>query len=229
MSAAPRIVHEAGRSPQTRKTHSGISLQGGLYLADGQLCFCGGAVYPVARYDLNTGQCDTPGEDRIVSHAHTTFCAYYPEYGQFVSLNHVLADGRFLNYAADYNHSGAVHSTLALFGARPAGAPALGADWRIVPRRAEPEPKPAVLWEHKRGSKYNSLIVGPGTLLAAGQRPTSGGLGCFLAAVNVEDGSELWREKLPAPAVKAGAAIDHQARIFVSLQDGRLLAWRPAR
>jgi len=219
--------HNADSGKLSQRTASGISLQGGLYLADGHLCFSGGSVYPIARYDLRTGQCVTPAEDRVVSHAQTAFFAYYPEYGQYMSLNHTLADGRCLSYAADY--SGAMHTTLALFAALPPGAAKLGPDWRIVPWGGGPKTKPAVLWEHRPGPRYNSFIVGSSALLAASQGPSKGQPGSFLAAVNVEDGSELWREELPAPAVKGGASMDHQARIFVSLQDGRLLGWRPKR
>jgi outer membrane protein assembly factor BamB len=85
-----------------------------------------------------------------------------------------------------------------------------------------------VLWEHKRGAKYNSFIVGPGTLLAAGQARSADGPSSFLVAVKTEDGAELWREELPAPVVRGGTAIDRQGRIFASLQDGRLLSWRAA-
>jgi outer membrane protein assembly factor BamB len=222
-----RKWHNGSSGQLSRTTHSGISLQGGLYVADGHLCFAGGSVYPVARFDLKTGQCATPAEDRVASHAQTAFGAYYPEYGQYASLNHILADGKCLNYAADY--SGAVHSTLALFAALPSGAPRLGPNWRVLPRRGEPPVKPAVLWEHKPGPKYNSFIVGLDAFLAAGQSVSNGQSKCFLAAVNIGDGSDLWREDLPAPAVKAGAAIDHQGRVFLSLQDGRLLCWQPVR
>jgi hypothetical protein len=47
----------------------------------------------------------------------------------------------------------------------------------------------------------------------------------FLAAVSIEDGSQLWRKELPAAVVRAGSAVDHRARIFVSLEDGRVLCF----
>ena len=209
------------------KTHSGISLQGDLYLADGQLCFAGGNVHPTARYDLQTGQCLNPAEDNVTAHAATAFYAYYPDYGQYVSLNHALSDGRCLSYAADYtDYRGAAHSTLALFGPLPVDTAPLPPNWRVLPRRAEPKTKPPVLWEHKPGSQYHSFIITPDSLLTAGQLPSENKPNGFLSAVNIADGSELWREELPAPAVKAGAAIDRQGRIFVTLQDGRVLSWR---
>jgi outer membrane protein assembly factor BamB len=221
------IWHNGTSGTLSRTTGSGISLQGGLYLADGQLCFPGGSVYPIARYELKTGQCVTPAEDRVVSHAKTAFAAFYPEYGQYMSLLHTLADGRCLSYAADY--SGSKHTTLALFATLPHGVAGLPPDWRLAPKVGVPKTKPATVWEHKPGTRYNSFIVGLGTLLAAGQGLSAGQSNSFLAAVNIEDGSELWRHELPAPAVKGGAAIDHQGRVFVALQDGRLLSWKPSR
>ncbi len=123
------------------------------------------------------------------------------------------------------DHSGALHSTLALCGPRPPGAKKLPPDWRILPRRGTAEPKREILWEHKTGAKYNGFVVAPGTILAAGQTPSRGSANPFLAAVSIDDGSELWREALPAAVVKGGTAMDHKARIFVSLEDGRILCF----
>ena len=51
----------------------------------------------------------------------------------------------------------------------------------------------------------------------------------FLAAINVKDGSDAWLQKLPAEAVKGGAALDHRGRIYVSLENGQLLCYVPAK
>jgi hypothetical protein len=45
----------------------------------------------------------------------------------------------------------------------------------------------------------------------------------------LEDGSDLWYEKLPAAVVKGGTAVDHAGRIFAALDDGRVLCLGPAR
>jgi len=73
--------------------------------------------------------------------------------------------------------------------------------------------------------KYNGFIVAPDTLLTAGQAAVEGEVGPFPAAVNIKDGSEVWRERLPAAVVKGGAAVDRDARILVSLEDGRVLCF----
>ncbi|OHB85143.1 MAG: hypothetical protein A2V98_25555 [Planctomycetes bacterium RBG_16_64_12] len=180
----------------------------------------------MASYDLETGRCTSTPNDRVGSDYRTAFYPYYPEYGQYVSLSHALADGRSLDYAADY--SGTVHATLALFGPLPPGSPRLAPDWRISPPQEEPKAKPAVLWEDKSRAKFNSFVVSPDVLLTAGQTASQDVAGSFLAAVDIESGSPIWREELPAPVVKGGTALDHKARIFVSLEDGRVLSLAPA-
>ena len=80
-------------------------------------------------------------------------------------------------------------------------------------------------WHLPPARKFNAFIVAPNALLAAGQE----GSQAFLAAVNLQDGSYLWQEKLPAPAVKGGLACDHQARVLISLSDGRTLCYGPVR
>jgi outer membrane protein assembly factor BamB len=207
----------------SEKTKSGVSLQGSLYLDRGQLCFSGGNAYPTARYDLETGRCVVPAHDQVGSGFRTAFYPYYPRHARFMSLHHALADGRLLDYAADY--SGSLHSTLALFGPMPAGAAPLGPDWRILPRRGEPKARPPTLWEHKSPERFTGFVVGPETLLAAGEIASGPAPGTFLAALNIEDGAPRWREQLAAPVVKGGIAVDHEARVFVSLEDGRVLCF----
>lgn len=202
---------------------NGVSLQGELFLRGGQLCFAGGNACDLASYDLRTGKCTSTITDRVGSSYRTVFYPYYPEFGQYVSLNHTFADGKTLNFAVDY--SGAVHSTLALFEPLPSNIAKLGPNWRILPRRGQPAIKAPTVWEHKQRTKYNGFIVAPDQLLAAGQTDVAGQTKSFLSAVNVEDGSEVWRRELPAPVVKGGAAIDHKARIIVSLQDGPILCF----
>jgi outer membrane protein assembly factor BamB len=50
----------------------------------------------------------------------------------------------------------------------------------------------------------------------------------FLAAINIKDGTDVWKQEIPAEAVKGGTAIDHRGRIFVSLEDGRVMCFAPA-
>lgn len=207
-------------SPQTG---SGISVQGDLFVRDGHLCFPGGNVHLLARYSLTDGRCATVPAERIASSCRTAFYAYYPEYGQYVPLSHTLCDGRTLDYAVDY--TGAVHTPLALFAPQPPGAEKLAPNWRIPARRGPTIKVPPLVWQRKSAEKFNSFVVGPNVLLAAGQSASDGARDCFLAAIRIADGVRLWREPLPASAVRGGTAVDRRGRIFVSLSDGRLLCF----
>jgi len=228
-------------SPQVK---NGISLQGELSLRDGALCFPGGSVYQTARYDLETGKCLNEPTHEIRSQYATAFYPYYSEYGQFASLRHTLPDGRILSYDALYE--GSRHTTLAMLKPRRPGAPELPPRWRTdvakggrrpgavdAPRGAPPRTDVAqaggspgdVLWECKLPRKFNSFIVAPDALLAAGQAADE----FFLTAIDLENGADIWQQKLPAAVVKGGTAVNHQRRIFASLEDGRLLCLGPAR
>jgi hypothetical protein len=79
-----------------------------------------------------------------------------------------------------------------------------------------------------RGRRFNGFIVGPDSLLTAGSHGTKTTVERFVAAVNLADGSDLWYEELPACVVKGGAAVDHAERIFVALDDGRVICLGPA-
>ncbi|UCE50246.1 MAG: PQQ-binding-like beta-propeller repeat protein, partial [Phycisphaerales bacterium] len=207
----------------SQETGSGIGLQGSLYIGKGQLCFAGGNAYQLASYDLETGECTSRPNDRFSSTFRTAFYPYYPEHGQYVSLDHTLANGKTLNYTVDY--SGTRHSTLALFESLSPGTEELPPNWRFVPRAKEAKTKPSIIWESGSAARYNSFVVAPSTLLAGSQTSSANRTSYSLAAVSVEDGSQLWRKELPAAVVKAGTAVDHKARIFVSLEDGRVLCF----
>lgn len=209
------------------KVKSGVSLQGSLLLRGDQLCFAGGNVCALACFDLKTGVCTSRVPERVGSSFRTAFYPYYPEFGQFVSLDHSLADGRSLNYAADY--SGTLHSTLALMAPSPVGAAKTRPDWRILPQRIRSKTGPTILWEHKSRLRFNSFIVAPHILLAASQTASDGPADAFLTAVNIEDGAEIWRKELPSAVVKGGTAVDHRARIIVTLQDGRAVCLAAAK
>ncbi|MBM3888006.1 MAG: hypothetical protein FJ388_02645, partial [Verrucomicrobia bacterium] len=210
-------------SPQTG---SGISLQGELYIERGELRFHGGNTCESAAYDLATGRCTSAPSDRVAAAFRTAFYAYYPERGGYVSLNHALADGKTLSYQADY--SGSTHSTLALFEPLPPDAQKQPPDWRIPLGKNALPPKLPTTWEHRRGPRYNSFIIAPGVLLAAGQAASGGTTEAFIAALRIEDGSDIWRCQLPAGVVKGGTAVDHQARIFASLEDGQVFCFAGA-
>ncbi len=201
----------------------GVSLQGNLYLAEGELRFLGGGKYETARYDLKTGRCLNPPNHAVASEFRTAFSPYYPEYGRYMSLSHVLPDGKGLVYEASYD--GSQHSALALLAPvapaalRPAKPEAKSP---LAPRAA---PKRSIVWAGKPGRRFNALIVAPAALLGAGHSRTGAEESPFLAAIDIASGSDLWHEALPAAAVRGGAAVDHQGRIVVTLENGQVLAF----
>lgn len=204
------------------KVNSGVSMQGDLFLEDGKLCFLGGGVYETARFDLDSGKClNTPKEDPR-SQFRTAFYPYYPEYGNYLSLDHSLPDGRSLVFDASYE--GNRFTSLALLSPLSAGVPKIGKDAaRWATRRGWSE-KRKVIWQDKQGRRFASFVISPELLLATGDVGEENKTP-FLVAIQVKDGTTAWSESLPAKPIKGGAAIDHQGRIFVTLENGQALCY----
>jgi len=210
----------------SEQVNSGVSLQGDLYLCDGELQFMGGGVCETARYDLETGRCLNEPYHGVNAQFHTAFYPYYPAYGQYPPLDHTFPDGKSLVY--DVTYEGSQQPPLALLAPLPEGTPKIekrASRW--PPQRRQPTAK--ALWQDKSGRRFNSFIVSPGVLLAAGQTGTGDAQTSLLAAINTEDGSDLWSERLPAAVVKGGTALDHEGRIVVSLENGQVVCFAPAK
>ena len=204
------------------KVNSGVSMQGDLFLDDGKLCFLGGGVYETAQFNLEDGQClNVPKEDPR-SQFRTAFYPYYPEYGNYLSLDHNLADGRSLVFDASYE--GNRFTPLALLSPLPEGAQKIRKDAARWSNRRGWSEKRKAIWQEKQGRRFASFVVSPYLLVAAGdlgvETKTS-----FLAAIDVANGNIAWSESLPAQAIKGGTSIDHQGRIFVTLENGQTLCY----
>jgi len=207
----------------SEKLDCGVSLQGPLSLIDGQLRFLGGTKYETARYDLKTGKCLNEPEDRLITPFRTAFYPYYPEYGRYTWLDYHLADGKELVYDASYD--GSTHSPLALLTPLPPGAqraPKRESRWPLL-RQGGPGPR--ALWAERSGHRFNSFVVAPNALLAAGHSGSGASEEPFLAAIDIASGADIWRQALPAAAVKAGTAVDRQGRIVVALENGQIVAF----
>lgn len=204
-------------------TDSGVSLQGELFLRDGELRFLGGGAYEFARYDINSGKCLNQPYDQPNSRFHTAFYAYYPEYGKYITLEHTLSDGRELVYDASYE--GSRHSDLSLMEPLPEGAPKaykVASRW-INQRRGAPKRKR--VWTVPAGPRYNAFVVGPNRLLAAGHTGPDDKATSALAAINLETGKIDWSERLPDAVVKSGLAVDSAGRMFVTLTGGKVVCY----
>lgn len=207
------IWHNDNSGTISQKVRSGISLQGSLSIQGDELTFCGGTVYPIARYDLRTGQCLNQPSNEIQSRRPNAFSAYYPQYGQFKSLSHRLADGSVLSYQA--SPQGDRHTRLALL--RPKSAPKPDSDGTTV-RRAAPQQTAA--WQAGSGRRFNAFVISPNVLLAASQ--DASGEHPALVTIDIGTGRQIWQEQLAARAVKGGLAVNHHEQIFVSLSGGQL-------
>ena len=218
--------HNDSSGQVSDRTKSGISLQGELVLDQGELRFPGGTVYQTARYDMKTGRCLNEPLPSVASQTATAFYPYYPQYGQHLSLSHKLPDGSRLSY--DVLYEGSRQSTLARLPAPKPGEPEVQPGTRMNARKTA-EPSRAPIWECKPEQKYNSFVVAPNALVVAGYTGLEAQSTSFVAALDINDGKELWRENVPAAIVKGGLAADHAGRIFVSLLDGQVLCLGAAR
>jgi outer membrane protein assembly factor BamB len=83
---------------------------------------------------------------------------------------------------------------------------------------------PLQVWQDKHDRRFTSFVVASDQLLAAGHSANAAEQP-FLAAINVQDGTDAWIEKLPALAVRGGVAIDAQSRIYIATENGQLLCF----
>lgn len=216
------------------QVNSGVSLQGELYMQDGELRFLGGGVYQTARFDTDGGECLNEPIQGLNSRFRTAFYPYYPEYAEYASLNHNLPNGNTLTYVASYE--GSRHTPLALLKPLSAAKPKpIGRSDRVAdgpsdraPGAARRPQRPTV-WK-KSGERYNGFVVSPDFLIAAGQKGavTDGDKSSFVCAIGINSGEEVWRHPLPGAVVKSGAAVDHDGRLYLALRDGQILCFGAA-
>ena len=207
------------------RANSGISIQGNLKIIKGELQFLGGGVYEIARYNLKTLKCLNTPHQRANSRYRTAFYPYYPGYGKYVSLSYQCADGCKLNHDASYE--GNAFSNLALERPLPPGAKKLKKDAAndfLRSRRRRGKLPPKHIWRDGGNRRFTGFAVTKDRLLAAGHTGTDQKT-AFLSVINIKDGKDVWRKPLPALPVKGGMAVDHQGRIYVSLENGQLLCF----
>lgn len=196
------------------RVKNGVSVNGHLWLDGQTLCFPGGNVYPVARFDVETGKCLNRPAGGIRSSRRVIF---YPR-----NVSEPLSGGRFATAAGTIN---LFRNRLSLY---PPGTrlPAPRAGRRPAVRAS----KPAV-WTKAPFASYLGVLATPEAVLVAGLRiDDRGKRAAALTALRLKDGSVLWTKPLPAEPVTWPFAIDAEGRIFVSLRDGRVVCFaRPKR
>jgi len=204
------------------EVNNGISLQGELTIVDNELQFLAGGVYETARYDLQSLECLNQPRVQVSSQFRTAFYPYYPEYGKYLSLNYTCRDGCELNHDASYE--GNKFTNLTLLEPLPAGEtrPRQEAARWILRRGGTP---PKAVWQDPASRRFTSFIVSGDRLLATGHTEAAPDQP-FVVAMRVKDGSDIWLQELPSLPVKGGTAIDHQGRVYVTLENGQLLCFR---
>ncbi len=206
----------------SKEVNGGISLQGELFIEEGELRFLGGGVYEVARYDLKTLRCLNEPKAQVTSQYHTAFYPYYPNYGKYLSIDHTCADGSTLTLDASYE--GARFSNLTLEKPLPEGQSKVQKEmsrWYSFRNRKRLEN----IWEDKSNRRITSFAVDGTTLLAAGHAEATPKEG-FLASVRIKDGKDNWQLALPSVPVKGGTAMDHRGRIYATLENGQLVCFQ---
>ena len=214
--------HNDASGSINEKVNSGVSMQGSMFLQDGKLCFLGGGVQEVAQFNLDDGKCLNTPLENVSSGFRTAFYPYYPEYGNYVSLDYLLPDGRSLIFDASYE--GNRFNWLSLLEPLTGGAKKISKDRaRWNQRRGFAEQR-KVLWSDKQARRFASFIAGKKNLIAAGDVGNEKKIP-FLASINIESGKNNWVHQLPAQPIKGGTAIDNQDRILVSLIDGQVICF----
>jgi len=212
--------HNDASGSINEKVNSGVSMQGSLFMQNGNLCFLGGGVQEVAQFNPEDGKCLNTPLENVSSGFRTAFYPYYPEYGNYISLEHKTVDGSELVFDASYegNKFNYLHALAPL----PSNVPKIAkerARWNA--RRGGPQRK--VLWRDAQSRRFAGFIVGKGRLLGVGDSGTN--REPFVAIIDLKTGKDIWTEKLPAKPIKGGAAIDKSGRILVSLTDGRVVCF----
>ena len=212
--------HNDASGAINEKVNSGVSMQGSMFLQNGKLCFLGGGVQEVAQFDLDDGKCLNTPLENVSAGFRTAFYPYYPEYGNYVSLDHPLPDDRSLIFDASYE--GNRFNWLSLLGSLPKGVKKINKDRARWNQRRGFAQQRKVQWSDKQARRFASFIVGKKNLIAAGDVGNEKKIP-FLASINIETGKNNWVHQLPAQPIKGGTAIDSQGRILVSLADGTVI------
>ena len=206
-------LHEGGEE-------SGAGVQGHFLLHDGALYMSGGNLVPLAKYDLATGRFTrgAPADRRRV-HGRDLY----------VLGGKIRSTGYPLYWRQEDQH---FISEIAF--PAPNGTVNVNADrvWRQGSRK-DRQGKPRPDWQGNPIQEASAVAVAGNAVVIAGVDRTGTGsnvrISSWIFALSMLDGTELWRQELPAPPVLFGAAIDRNGRILVSLQNGHVLCYDKAR
>jgi len=189
---------------------SGAGVQGHLLLHEGAIWMAAGNLVPLARYDLKDGTFS-----RAAGQRGKDLCVMDGRVQQSgVGLYWRPEDWHYIAYAAFPLEKGFVAVTEQQLG---------------VAESRDDKGKPRFVWSAKPTLETNAILVMKDGLIVAGVDRTGTGpdvkTTASLAALSLADGKVLWKHALPAAPSGWGLARDKEGRIYVSLQDGRVLCF----
>jgi len=212
-AATGRIRWQNHSSGHLEDASSGAGVQGHLLLHDDALWMAGGNLVPLARYALRDGAFSRGGAGRgkdlylLDGRVRTSGVGLYwrPEDSHYIALAEFPAAGGVL--VVQENQVG-------------------------LAKGRDPQGKPELAWTAKPFQETSAVVVAKDGFLLAGVDRTGTGADVqttgWLAAVALEDGKLLWKERLGGAPSGWGLAVDAAGRILLSLQDGRVLCFAAA-
>ena len=196
--------------------NSGAGVQGHLLFHDGALYMPGGNHVPIAKYDAATGKFSPAGTpERRKVHGRDLYVIN----GKVQSTGYPLywrqMDQHFISTAGFPAPGG----TLAIAGNRVT----------LLGTQKDKKGNLRGRWSATPFQESAAAAIAKNAVLLAGVDRTGTGSKvrstAWLCALNLEDGTELWRKQLPGLPVLFGIAIDRDGRILVSLQDGQVVCF----
>ncbi len=207
---------------------AGASVQGDLLLTGDRLYLAGGNRIRLATYNVADGEFQPARPikaevDRRGPRGHDLFLR--PD-GAVLLSNRLPwytreEDLHYVDYAEIACPLGTVAALTNALGLLPPGA------------RLEAKPKP--VWTSRPFQENAALAVAENLVITSGldrRLSDSGEIVAEtygIAALDLKDGTSVWRETLPAAPVGWGLAIDREGRILAALRDGRVLSFGPKR
>ena len=221
---------------------TGVSVQGHLLLHEDRLYMAGGNVVSPAVYDITDGRClnelpdewggqTTPSPEDWENPAQIhKLAAQQKKWGKaprgcelFLVDGKVVAFDRLLYSPKEYWQGRYFRREWMQAGVGDAIIRVSGN--RVVRLAADKSAKS--VWNIKTTEQPRAIVVGANAVLIAGEAtlPPEGEAEPQIVAYSLEDGSEIWREVLPATPIWWGAATDGDGRVVVSLQDGAMVCF----
>lgn len=209
----------------------GVSVQGHLLLHDNKLFMAGGNVVSPAIYGLASGECLNVLEGQPEASLDDHWKMQRSSRGSelFLVENRVLTGGRML-YQPQAAGPPSRYNANYFLQASAGKVVIQGRDDLMI--RVDPQPvsenEPKITWKYDGLATTAAIAVSENAVVAAGlakAEQEGGPLAPVLVALNSETGQVMWKHPLPEAATKWGLAIDRDARILVTLDDGRIVCF----